>query len=69
MNNTQTLQQKLEQALAYLGNKHLLAKNSKFTYIRGHSVGTVILLAGTLGKAEDFDGPVTAVEDYAEGMW
>ena len=38
MNNTQTLQQKLEQALAYLGNKHLLAKDSKFTYTRGHSV-------------------------------
>jgi len=38
MNNTQTLQQKLEQALAYLGNKHIVAKNSKFKYIRGHSV-------------------------------
>ena len=23
---------------AYLGNKHLLAKDSKFTYTRGHSV-------------------------------
>lgn len=32
-------------------------------------LGDSILLAGTLGKAEDFDGPVTAVEDYAEGMW
>ena len=34
MNNTQTLQQKLEQALAYLGNKHIVAKDSKFVYNR-----------------------------------
>ena len=33
------------------------------------SIGTVILLASTLGKSEDFDGLVTAVEDYAERMW
>ena len=33
------------------------------------NIGTVILLASTLGKSEDFDGLVTAVEDYAEGMW
>jgi len=33
------------------------------------SIGTVILLAGTLCKSEDFNALVTAVEDYAEGMW
>ena len=33
-----THEQKLKEALAYLGNKHLLAKDSKFTYTRGHSV-------------------------------
>lgn len=34
MNNTHTLQQKLEQALAYLGDKHIVAKDSKFVYNR-----------------------------------
>lgn len=34
MNNTHTLQQKLEKALAYLGNKHIVAKDSKFVYNR-----------------------------------
>ena len=33
-----TYEQKLKDALSYLGNKYLLAKDSKFVYTRGHSV-------------------------------
>ncbi len=37
MNNTNeqnSLQNKLKAALAYLGNKHVIAKDSKFAYCR-----------------------------------
>ena len=33
-----TYEQKLKEALEYLGDKYLLAKDSKFVYTRGHSV-------------------------------
>lgn len=30
---------------------------------------TVVLLATTLGETEDFDGLLTALEDYCEGWY
>lgn len=30
---------------------------------------TVVLLAATLGETEDFDGLLTALEDYCEGWY
>lgn len=33
-----THKEKLEKALAYLGDKHILAKNSKFVYTRNNKI-------------------------------
>jgi len=30
---------------------------------------TVYMLAEFLGKSEDFDGLVTSLEDYSDGLW
>lgn len=34
----------------------------------GVNVETVFMLANLLGENEDFDGLVTSIEDYAEGL-
>ena len=38
-----TLEEKLKQALKYLGDKHILAKNSTFEYKRGTSVLNAVI--------------------------
>ena len=38
-----TLEEKLKQALEYLGDKHVLAKNSTFEYKRGTSVLNAVI--------------------------